>query len=624
MANDTISAVCAFANMVSLRLEKESERIMASDSFEKREAALQALIPDSDLHLHRWQVTGVLWLDLLASIGMSGILADEMGLGKTIQALMFSVHRNTTSSTPLPSLVIQPPSVTENWRREALRWTQSPILTLPSAPAARTAALRWLLSMGADGTKARRAKYCAHATRFDALVRGEAEEAPIVIVPYSLLGDKKVKAAMQTVAWGTVIIDEAQRLKNRAAMTYKTVQAIPAKQRVLLTGTPIQNSPDEVLALIGLISPDVNTILTDANADIATKTSSMPAEAVEPFILRREKIQVIDDLPEMTRVTLKVKLSESHRAVYDDVIRRVDLGNVAGAVVRLRLAAAHPLLCSTVYQAERRALCERVIQAQSEEKEDEDEALTGEALLDAIDCALGCPVSELNPASGDTPATFLDPFTHSNTRADSPFKGRLFDWTLPAALTLAGIDHTPPDLAAAKLDAVAGIIAKHRAKGERVAVFTQFRSVLDLLELRLGAAPHPPHPSRVLRLDGQTPTPVRQTLIDEFSDPAGTADVMLLSTRAGGVGINLTAANVAIFHDHDYNPTSDEQAEARVHRIGQTRPVTVYRVVAEDTVDEAVLEIARRKADANRAVLDGVTDSAEAELGDYIRKARGA
>ncbi len=438
--------------------------------------ALQAQLRD-------YQRDGFVWLARLAEWGVGACLADDMGLGKTVQLLALLLQRAARG----PQLVVAPTSVVPNWQAEAQRF----------APSLRVHDYRSLRSLEDLGP------------------------GHVVLVSYGLL--QQEHAAFAARHWTTAVLDEAQAIKNAQTRRSQAAMALQADFRVVASGTPLENHLGELWNLFRFINPG----LLGSQERFASRFAQ-PIEGgdksarralrqlIQPFMLRRLKSEVLDELPERTDITHKVVLSEAERHQY--------------------------------------------------------EALRQQA------------VADLEHADGSDGARSLQVLAQIT---------RLRRFCCHPALVLPG-----STLASSKLQALARIVAELRDNGHRALVFSQFvdhlRIVRDWLD-REGIA--------YQYLDGATPARQRTAAVDAFQ--AGAGDIFLISLKAGGSGLNLTAADYVIHLDPWWNPAVEDQASDRAHRIGQQRPVTVYRLVAEHTIEARIVELHAHKRDLADSLLEG-------------------
>jgi superfamily II DNA or RNA helicase len=455
-----------------------------------------------DVDFRDYQLDGFRWLSRLSRWGVGGVLADDMGLGKTVQTLGVLVERSQDG----PTLVIAPTSVGENWVRETERFapTLSPVLYR-------------------DGDRQK-------------LIES-AGPGDVIIVSYQLVQRDEKRFASRR--WHTLVLDEAQFIKNAQTKTSRAIRDLDAGWRVALSGTPLENHLGELWSLMRTISPGLlgtwdrfRTRFADPierHKDPERRQSL--AQLVRPFILRRTKDNVLKELPERTEVTLQAHLSREERDRYDDA----------------RVAALADLT------------------ATNQEKPGEHRMRT------------------------------LAWLTKLRQLACHP---RLVDrtWTQGSA----------------KLNLLSSLIDELRDGEHRALVFSQFVKHLGLIREMLEE-----RGIRYQYLDGATPAKERQRRVDAFQ--AGEGELFLISLKAGGTGLNLTAADYVIHLDPWWNPAVEDQATDRAHRIGQERPVTVYRLVASGTIEEQILEMHADKRELVAGVLDGTDRAAKMETEDLIR-----
>jgi superfamily II DNA or RNA helicase len=416
-------------------------------------------------HLRTYQEHGYDWLAFLRDAELGAVLADDMGLGKTLQTICALRGR---------ALVICPKSVVYNWVDEIARFR----------PALRTAIYH--------GTK-----------------RELDLNADVTLTTYAVLRIDVDRLAAQS--WDTVVLDEAQAIKNDSSQTARAAYGLHGAFRVALSGTPIENRLEELWSVMHFANPGLLGGRSDFQERYAGPIGNGDASAVarlhakiRPFVLRRMKREVLPELPPRTDAVLHVELDEVERAIYDavrvatrkDVVTKLAQGGgvlaVLEALLRLRQAACHS------------------------------------ALLPGQEAATSSKVERL-------------------------------------------------------LEALSEAIAD----GHKALVFSQWTGFLDLVEPHLRNADIP-----FTRLDGSTRD--RAAVVAQFQNDTG-PPVMLVSLKAGGTGLNLTAADHVFLLDPWWNPTVEDQAADRAHRIGQDRPVMVYRMIAKDTVEERIFALQEKK-----------------------------
>lgn len=509
-ARQTHRITAARAAEIDDLLEELSPGYQSPASWRERSRALRDLtkIPALDVPgpagalLRPYQRLGVAWLAYLHRHRLGGVLADEMGLGKTLQALalLASIQNRETkpeNPTTKPALVVAPASLVENWRREALRFCPE---------------LNVFVHHGSN--------------RLD----GSAATADydLILTSYATLANDR--GLFGNTAWRCVIADEAQHIKNRRTRNAKALRALDAESRFLLTGTPLENSLNDLRSLFEFLLPGfLKPVPTGLRGDERQWHDDRLRTQTAPYILRRTKVDVAPELPE-----------KIEQVVYCDPV------------------------------AEQKALYRRT-------QEDSERSLlameTKGANQGAIRMATLTQLLRLRQICCDP---------------------RLIE---PNALPAWS----------AKLAAFRELMDEILDEGHRVLVFSQFTSLLALLQDELTASETP-----FAYLDGSMNPKQRQAAVDTFQSDES-IPVFLLSLKAGGTGLNLTGADTVIHFDPWWNPAVEAQATDRAHRIGQSRVVTSYKLICSGTVEEKVLGL----QDTKRALLADVfeaSDTAAAKL----------
>ncbi|KAL4278766.1 hypothetical protein GQ457_03G010830 [Hibiscus cannabinus] len=536
-------------------------------------------VVDSDFQpvLKPYQLVGVNFLLLLQRRGIGGaILADEMGLGKTIQAITYLTLLKHLKNDPGPHLIVCPASLLENWERELKKWCPS-FSVLQYHGAARAAYSKELSSLSKAGLP---------------------PPFNVLLVCYSLferhsVQQKDDRKILKRWHWSCVLMDEAHALKDKNSYRWKNLMSVArnAKQRLMLTGTPLQNDLHELWSMLEFMMPD---LFATEDVDLKKLLNAEDRELIGrmksilgPFILRRLKSDVMQQLvPKIQRVEYVImekqqenaykEAIEEYRAISRARIAKLsasDLNNIVGIIprrqisnyfVQFRKIANHPLLVRQIY-------------------DDDDVVRFAKRLhsMGVFECTLDRVVAELKNYSDFSIHQLLLRYEITGG------KGTLSD------------EHV---MLSAKCQALAELLPSLKRSGHRVLIFSQWTSMLDILEWTLDVIG-----VTYRRLDGSTQVTERQNIVDDFNNDTSIF-ACLLSTRAGGQGLNLTGADTVVIHDMDFNPQIDRQAEDRCHRIGQTRPVTIYRLVTKGTVDENVYEIAKRKLTLDAAVLESGMD----------------
>ncbi|HWW71014.1 MAG TPA: DEAD/DEAH box helicase, partial [Duganella sp.] len=481
------------------KLWKEHLQRMAS------QAAFEPHLPSTlQAELRDYQLEGFNWLARLAHWGVGACLADDMGLGKTLQAIALILSRAPQG----PTLVIAPTSVCMNWISEAARF--APTLNVKL--------------FGAGD----RAETMTTLQPYD-----------VVVASYGLL--QLESALFAGVEWNTIVLDEAQAIKNGATKRSQAVMALKGGFRMIATGTPLENHLGELWNLFRFINPGLLGSIEQFNLRFAApieKPQDHRAELgarnrlrrlIQPFMLRRTKAQVLTELPPRTEITLEVDLSKEETALYES-LRRAALENLA--------AVEGP--------AEKKSI---------------------QILAEIMRLRRAC----------------------CNPNLIAPELG----------------------LASSKLAAFAHLLEGLLENRHKVLVFSQFVGHLSLIRAHLDA-----NDISYQYLDGSTSMADRKKRVDAFQ--AGVGDVFLISLKAGGVGINLTAADYVIHMDPWWNPAVEDQASDRAHRMGQLRPVTIYRLVARHTIEEGIVDLHQHKRDLADSLLEGSDVSGRMSAGEML------
>jgi len=543
---------------------------------------------------------------------VNGVLADEMGLGKTVQTIAFLAWlkfgskkaatangRDVVSSNKSrPHIIVVPASVLGNWEKEFKIVCPELVVVKYHGPMSEREQIRYRLK-----------KVLAGRMPLD-----------VILTTYSYFSGEKAddRNFLRKFHYEYMIVDEAHCLKNPRGMRYQNLDRVNTEHRLLLTGTPVQNSPKELMSLLCFLMPlfssqqsrddrdggeemlehfisieNENVSKKDAGSDRDREARAYMKlkQLLAPFILRRLKCNVgLQGLPPKVRKVEFVPFDKSSRSLYDSVIsshlsrgtkdensETTDADHCQHIFTALRKAANHPLLLRTRHKS----------------KEDINDLsnilfLQGYFGRDAT-CTEELVKRELKKFSDfDVHCAAIELI--KECKALEP---RLSRYTL-----------SEEDLfCSPKFARLRSLVPKLVAEGHRVLIFSQWTRCLDLLGCMMDSIQ-----LQFLRLDGQTDIKERQSMIDEFNnDPS--IPIFLLSTRAGGLGLNLAAADTVILHDLDFNPFNDIQAEDRCHRFGQTKVVTVYKLVTEGTVDADIYAMQERKARMNAAIFENEGES---------------
>lgn len=449
-----------------------------------------------------YQIRGLNWMISLHENGISGILADEMGLGKTLQTISLLGYLKHFKNSVGPHIVIVPKSTLQNWVNEFNRWCPT---------------LKAVCLIGDQETR--------NAFIRDVMMPGEWD---VCITSYEMC--IREKSVFKKFNWRYLVIDEAHRIKNEKSKLSEILREFKTQNRLLLTGTPLQNNLHELWALLNFLLPDVFNNSDDFDAwfnanEMGDNQMIERLHAVlKPFLLRRLKSEVEKRLLPKKETKVFVGLSKMQRDWYTKILLKdIDIVNGAGKTEKMRLQ---------------------------------------NILMQLRKCT-----NHPYLFDGAEPGP---PYTTDKHLVDNSGKMMILDKLLP----------------------------KLKSQDSRVLIFSQMTRMLDILEDYCCWRNY-----NYCRLDGQTPHEDRTRMIDEYNAENSTKFIFMLSTRAGGLGINLATADVVILYDSDWNPQMDLQAMDRAHRIGQKKQVRVFRFVTENTVDEKIVERAEIKLRLDKLVI---------------------
>lgn len=476
-------------------------------AFDQKLLALRQRIKDSNNYdapvpstlqaqLRPYQVDGYQWMARLASWGAGACLADDMGLGKTVETIAFLLLKAADG----PALVVAPASVVPNWINELTRF--APTLT------------PYVLNKAAD-----RAQLIKDAGPHD-----------VILSTYGILSTEEENLAKKK--WTTICLDEAHIIKNKGTKMSQAAMSLSADNRVILTGTPIQNHLGELWNLFRFINPGLlgsdeafrhKFVLPIQEGDKDRQRALQ--RIIKPFMLRRTKNEVVDDLPEKTEIVLPVELSDSEMAMYE----------------AMRIKAANVISES-----------------------------------DKVDVNTLAEITRLRRAACSM---------------------QLVDdkWTGPQS----------------KVQALLDLVDDFRGAGNRMLVFSQFTSFLAIVREALDKAR-----VKYLYLDGSTSMKEREKMVKEFK--TGDVPIFIISLKAGGLGLNLPEANYVVHLDPWWNPAIEQQATDRAYRIGQKRNVTVYHLVAKNTIEEKIRRLHRSKRDLSDSLLEGTDMASKLDMKEIL------
>lgn len=456
---------------------------------------------DFKADLRSYQVDGFLWLSRMAYLGMGSCLADDMGLGKTIEALSIITSRSHMG----PAFVLAPTSVCSNWFNECKRFapTLNPVLFAQSDRKA---------------------------------IISNLAPKDLIICSYGVL-QREIEDLSQ-INWSTVVLDEAQAIKNMATNRSQAAMLLKGKFKMLMTGTPIENHLGELWNLFRFLNPGLLGTINSFNEKFAIPIQSFNdkkaherlKKLVQPFILRRTKNQVLKDLPPRTEVTLNVELSHEEADLYES-LRREALDKINDT--KNSKSDSKPMIVLAEIMKLRRLCC--------------------------------------NPS-----------------------------------LVMPNMQ-----IKSSKLALLESITDDLLASGHKALIFSQFVDHLSIIRKFFDEKGY-----KYQYLDGSTTIRARNKAIKDFQN--GEGDFFLISLKAGGQGINLTAADYVIHMDPWWNPAVEDQASDRAHRIGQTKPVTIYKLITSNTIEEKIVQLHSKKRDLADGLLEGTDISGRISTNELI------
>lgn len=488
-------------------METIRKKIENVTRFLKQNTAEASAIDESNLSryglreivLRPYQLEGIQWMIARYKTGLGCILADEMGLGKTCQTISFLLHLYGSERNILPSLILLPLSVTSNWKTELKRFAPE---------------IKFICYIGGKEERIELRQKIKSKSRIS-----------IILTTYEIC--LKDEDFLSGLGWHTLVVDEGHRLKNRQSQLHQALRNFNIVHRILLTGTPVQNNLDELYSLLSFVQPDIFRLkyadeFIETYKDVISCSDSDISEILSPFVLRRIKSQVLEDLPKKSEVVLYHGLSSLQKKYYKAILTKdfeaftsesgVNRTRLSNILMQLRKCVNHPYLFDGA-EPEPFQMGEHLVEASGK--------------LFVLDRLLH--------------------FLHQN-------------------------DH-------------------------KVLIFSQMTRVLDILQDYMALRGY-----SYERLDGSVRAEERFVAVQNFNEDE-TTFAFLLSTKAGGQGLNLTAADTVIFVDSDFNPQNDLQAAARAHRIGQLRNVKVIRLIGRSTVEEIILKRAEDKLRLTEAVI---------------------
>ncbi|XP_072971331.1 ATP-dependent DNA helicase DDM1 [Typha angustifolia] len=516
------TAVAAMLTRSREAVTPEDANLTEEERAEKEQAELVPLMTGGKLK--SYQIKGVKWLISLWQNGLNGILADQMGLGKTIQTIGFLAHLKGKGLDG-PYMVIAPLSTLSNWVNEVSRFVPS------------------MKAVIYHGTKKERMEI-----RRKFMPKEIGPKFPLIVTSYEIvLSDAKFLAHHK---WKYVVVDEGHRLKNSKCLLLRELRRLPIENKLLLTGTPLQNNLAELWSLLNFILPDIFSSHQEFESwfDLSGRGCENQQEVSEekrrvqvvsklhailrPFLLRRMKEDVEQMLPRKKEIILYANMTNNQKQFQDHLVNKT---------------------------------LENYLQEKAEN-------FTGKV---AMKQKLNNLVIQLRKNCN-----------HPDL-LESAFDGSYFYPPIEQLVEQCG-----------KLQLLDRLLTLLLARKHKVLIFSQWTKVLDILDYYLSEKG-----LEVCRIDGNVKLDERRRQIEAFNDLNSSVNIFILSTRAGGLGINLTAADTCILYDSDWNPQMDLQAMDRCHRIGQTRPVHVYRLATANSVEGRMIKKAFGKLKLEHVVI---------------------
>ncbi|XBW34999.1 hypothetical protein QEN19_000564 [Hanseniaspora menglaensis] len=513
-----------------------------------------------NISLKDYQLSGINWMYLLYINGLSCILGDEMGLGKSCQVISFLAYLSQKKEHG-PHLIVVPSSTLENWLREFEKFCPRLKVVPYYGSQAEREELRYTLE---------------DVTKYDVLV-----------TTYNLAaGSKADQSFLAKRGFNCVVFDEGHMLKNSMSERFEKLIKIKANFRVLLTGTPLQNNLRELISLLNFIMPSlfyeqkealINVFKQKATTNtnegynplLAQEALQRAKQLMKPFILRRRKQQVLKHLPAKHIKVVHCDMVEHQKKQYSLKLKEMVESKTnetkkarTNWIMQLRKLAIHPGLSRNYFN---------------------------DGVIDKMSSAI---LKEPYYRKDGNKQYIME-----DMEVMSDLELNHLCLQHPRTLKRFGIDHNELLEESGKVKAMLDLLNKIVVKkGEKLLIFSMFTQVLDIIGKVLEN-----HGHKFLRLDGQTSVNERQTLIDQFYNNEN-IKVFILSTKAGGFGINLVVANNVLIFDQSFNPHDDAQAMDRAHRVGQTKEVNVFTLIANNTIEEKIYNLAQNKLQLDKHI----------------------
>lgn len=575
----------------ALLARREEEKAFLSQLLDGSKVEPYKVPVEMKVQLRPYQQDGVSWMAFLARYQLHGILCDDMGLGKTLQSitLLSCKHHERSQrwaqtqaadARPVPSLIICPPTLTGHWVHEIRQF--SPNLTP-------------LLYAGHPSDRAR--------------LKSQIDKVDVVVMSYDVVRNDVQDLAPRS--WFYCILDEGHVICSPKTKTTRSVKQIQAQHRLILSGTPIQNNVLELWSLFDFLMPGflgsdqsfherfARPVLacrsgkpSASDKEAATLALEALHKQIVPFLLRRLKEDVLNDLPPKIIQDVECELSDVQKKLYDEFIKSKDRESVEDALVETARKGKNDNGDDDVGSG-------------GGDDDDDDDKLPQQHVFQKL---------QYLRKLANHPSLVLDPAV--------PAQKKLLDQVNASRGTLAGLIHAPKLQALRQLLLDCGIGVESQSNDaaligadtgasvsqHRVLIFCQMKQMLDVIERDLFRALMPS--VTYLRLDGSVSSDRRHGIVQSFNaDPS--IDILLLTTSVGGLGLTLTGADTVIFVEHDWNPMKDLQAMDRAHRLGQKKVVNVYRLITRDTLEANIMGLQQFKMNIANSVVTQQNKSME-------------
>lgn len=579
---------------------KEEEANSDTEEMSMEETEEKVLLEKNDEHpvlftggsLRQYQKEGYKWLKTSYENGVNGILADEMGLGKTVQCIAMLAHLIYQGVTG-PFLVVAPLSTLPNWYAEFRRFTPKvPVILYHGTPDERTR-LRIQIKKTTP-------------------IREGVNIQPVVITSYEIT--MRDRTSLQSHDWKILIVDEGHRIKNTHCRLIRELRMYGNTHRLLLTGTPLQNNLAELWSLLNFLLPEIfddlgsfemwfdveRLSIENAEEKIVKEEQqknilSMLHQILTPFMLRRLKQDVELKLPPKKELLVYAPMSSLQQEYYTSTVDKTILDKIQEKCKEPEFieydSNGRPVRQSRKKTVNYSLLDEKDDKCSDSDMEEDLEKWFN-VVQDSSASSTANSIREKVPAKSVVTIRMQNIMMQLRKCCNHPY-------LLEYPLTESEDYRIDEDLVqtCGKMKLLDAMLAELKLREHKVLIFSQMTKMLDILQDFCWLRKY-----KFCRLDGSTSIQERQEQMADFnSNPE--VFIFLLSTRAGGLGINLIGADTVIIYDSDWNPQCDLQAQDRCHRIGQSKPVVIYRLVTTNTIDQRIVERAAAKRKLEKMVI---------------------